>query len=101
MVAAIVLVHARGPPEFTQCNHHRALEHALLLQILDERGEVVARARKHLRAEKGAIPDPLLRDEIASLGMLEEAFHLTLARIQQGSASGTPGPEGSITKIVV
>jgi alkylation response protein AidB-like acyl-CoA dehydrogenase len=32
--------------------------------------------------------------------MLEEAFHLTLARIQQSSASGTPGPEGSITKIV-
>jgi len=32
--------------------------------------------------------------------MLEEAFHLTLARIQQSAASGTPGPEGSITKIV-
>ena len=32
--------------------------------------------------------------------MLEEAFHLTLARIQQGAETGTPGPEGSITKIV-
>ena len=62
--------------------------------------EVVARARKHLGPGEGAIEDPLLRDEIAKLGMREEAFHLTLARIQQGAASGTPGPEGSITKIV-
>ena len=62
--------------------------------------EVVARTRKHLDVADGPIPDPLLRDEVASLGMLEEAFHLTLARIQQSAASGTPGPEGSITKIV-
>ncbi len=62
--------------------------------------EVLARARKHLGAADGAIPDPLLRDELASLGMLEEAFHLTLARIQQSAESGTPGPEGSITKLV-
>jgi alkylation response protein AidB-like acyl-CoA dehydrogenase len=62
--------------------------------------DVVARARRHLRADEGPIPDPLLRDEIASLGMLEEAFHLTLARIQQSAETGAPGPEGSITKIV-
>ena len=62
--------------------------------------EVVARARKHLDIGEGAIDDPLLRDEIAALGMLEEAFHLTLARIEQSAQSGTPGPEGSITKIV-
>ena len=62
--------------------------------------EVVERARKHLGISEGVIGDPLLRDEIAKLGMLEEAFHLTLARIQQGAESGTPGPEGSITKIV-
>lgn len=62
--------------------------------------EVVARARKHMGASEGPLPDALLRDEIASLGMLEEAFHLTLARIQQSAESGTPGPEGSITKIV-
>jgi acyl-CoA dehydrogenase len=62
--------------------------------------EVLSRARKHLGVDQGAIPDALIRDELASLGMLEEAFHLTLARIQQSTASGTPGPEGSITKIV-
>ncbi|MDH3200955.1 MAG: acyl-CoA dehydrogenase family protein [Myxococcales bacterium] len=62
--------------------------------------EVVARARKHLGVGHGPIPDPLLRDEVAGLGMLEEAFHLTLARIEQSSKSGTPGPEGSISKIV-
>ena len=62
--------------------------------------EVVARARKHLGVPDGPIPDPLIRDEVAELGMLEEAFHLTLARAQQIAASGTPGPEGSIFKIV-
>lgn len=62
--------------------------------------EVLSRARKHLGVDEGPIPDALIRDELASLGMLEEAFHLTLARIQQSAASGTPGPEGSITKIV-
>lgn len=62
--------------------------------------EVVARARKHLGSAQGPIPDPLIRDEIAALGMLEEAFHLTLARIQESTDSGMPGPEGSITKIV-
>lgn len=62
--------------------------------------EVVARARKHMRSAEGPIPDALVRDEIAALGMLEEAFHLTLARIQQGAESGRSGPEGSITKIV-
>jgi len=62
--------------------------------------EIVARARKHFRVEHGAIPDSPIRDQIAALGMREEAFHLTLARIQQSAESGTPGPEGSITKIV-
>lgn len=62
--------------------------------------DVVARARKHLGVAKGPLPDPLLRDEIARLGMLEEAFHLTLSRVQQETQSGTPGPEGSISKIV-
>jgi len=62
--------------------------------------EVLARARKHLQLVEGAITDPLLRDEIAALGMREEAFHLTLALIQQRADTGTPGPEGSITKIV-
>lgn len=62
--------------------------------------EVVAKARKHVGLVEGAIADPLLRDEIAALGMREEAFHLTLALIQQRAETGTPGPEGSITKIV-
>lgn len=62
--------------------------------------DVIERARKHLGVAKGPLPDPLLRDEIAALGMLEEAFHLTLARVQQGAETGTPGPEGSISKIV-
>jgi len=62
--------------------------------------EVVARARKHLELEDGPLPDPVLRDEVAALGMREEAFHLTLARVEQRAEAGTPGPEGSISKIV-
>lgn len=62
--------------------------------------ELVARARKHLGPDRGALDDPLIRDEIAALGMREEAFHLVLALIQQRAETGTPGPEGSITKIV-
>ena len=62
--------------------------------------DVLARARKHLQLVEGPITDALLRDEIAALGMREEAFHLTLALIQQRADTGTPGPEGSITKIV-
>jgi alkylation response protein AidB-like acyl-CoA dehydrogenase len=62
--------------------------------------DIVARARKHLGIEAGRFPDPILRDEIARLGMLEEVFHLTLSRVQQSAQSGTPGPEGSISKIV-
>lgn len=62
--------------------------------------EVLGRARRHMDAPEGPLPDPLFRDEVAAMGMREEAFHLTLARIQQSAASGTPGPEGSITKIV-
>ncbi|MEM9731227.1 MAG: acyl-CoA dehydrogenase family protein [Myxococcota bacterium] len=62
--------------------------------------DVIERSRKHLAVGEGPLPDPLLRDEIAGLGMLEEAFHLTLARVQQSAETGTPGPEGSIAKIV-
>ena len=62
--------------------------------------ELVERARKHLDTSTGPIPDPLLRDAIAAVGMDEEALELTISRIRQESESGAPGPESSIIKIV-
>jgi acyl-CoA dehydrogenase len=61
--------------------------------------ELVGKAKKHLAAD-GALPDPILRDRIAKLGMEEVAFQLTLARLAQSAAVGqNPGPESSIMKI--
>ena len=62
--------------------------------------EVVARARKHLSTPKGELPDAVLRDKIASLGMREAAFHWTLDRIAQSASSSSRGLESSILKIV-
>jgi alkylation response protein AidB-like acyl-CoA dehydrogenase len=62
--------------------------------------EIVAKARKHLGAPGGDLPDPLLRDAVAAFSMDEAAFQLTLTRIQQSTLEGkAPGHETSITKI--
>ena len=62
--------------------------------------ELVAKARHHLGAAEGPLPDPLLRDAIAHNGMDEEAFQLTLARLAQTREAGaSPGSESSILKI--
>ncbi len=62
--------------------------------------EVVGFARKHLRALKGPIPDPVIRNRMAALGMTEEAFTLTRTRLAQSAKAGGPGTESSIAKIV-
>jgi alkylation response protein AidB-like acyl-CoA dehydrogenase len=63
--------------------------------------ELVAKARKHLGGDTGVVTDPLVRDALASFGMDEAAFQLTLTRIQQSTLEGKPpGHETSITKIV-
>ena len=63
--------------------------------------ELVAKARKHLHAAEGPLPDPILRDAIARNAMDEAAFNLTLTRVAQSTAAGkTPGSESSISKIV-
>ncbi len=62
--------------------------------------ELVERARRHLGASTGAIPDAILRDAVASVGMDEEALQLTMSRIRQEAEGGEPGPESSIIKLV-
>ena len=62
--------------------------------------EVVARVHKHACIKDGVVANPLLRDEIARLGMLEEAFHFMLLRMTADEQDGQPGPEGSIAKVV-
>ena len=61
--------------------------------------ELVAKARKHLGADEGPIPDALLRDRVARVSMEEAAFQLTLDRLAQQRAAGGPGTESSIMKI--
>ena len=81
--------------------HERSsIGHSIARQRGSAQRELVLRARKHLNVPTGTLPDPLLRDEVAELGMREEALHLTLARIRQNAESGSPGHEGSIAKIV-
>jgi len=62
--------------------------------------EVVGLARKHFGVAEGPIPDAVLRDRMAALGMTEEAFQLTRDRLAQASKAGAPGTESSIAKIV-
>jgi alkylation response protein AidB-like acyl-CoA dehydrogenase len=62
--------------------------------------ELVERAERHLSWTDGRVDDAVLRESIAELGMLEEAFQLTLDRVAQKAQSGNPGSESSILKVV-
>jgi acyl-CoA dehydrogenase len=58
-------------------------------------------AKAILAHERSSIGRSIARQPgSAQREVVARTFHLTLARIQQSAASGTPGPEGSITKIV-
>ena len=56
---------------------------------------------RRTRQEDGVIADPIIRDEIARFGILNECLDMTRQRIQQAQEAGAkPGPEASIMKIV-
>ena len=70
-------------------------------QMAGAEAELVAWARKHLRAPIGPLPEPALRHEVAANSMAEHAFRLTVERVRQGQEAGqAPGPESSILKLV-
>jgi alkylation response protein AidB-like acyl-CoA dehydrogenase len=70
-------------------------------QMAGAEAELVAWARKHLRAPPGPLPEPALRHDVAANSMSEHAFRLTIERVRQGREAGqAPGPESSILKLV-
>ncbi len=70
-------------------------------QMAGAEAELVTWARKHLRAQSGALSEPALRADIAENSMAEHAFRLTIERVRQGREAGqAPGPESSIIKLV-
>ena len=66
----------------------------------EDRGGGVIRHAVRLYHERGE-GDPVLRDRAARLWIEAEIVRLTTLRAQAQRQSGTPGPEGSILKLVV
>jgi len=61
---------------------------------------VVDVARRHLAAEEGPLPDPILRDRLAQLLLDQACFELTMQRSRDGARAGhRPGPETSFFKV--
>jgi alkylation response protein AidB-like acyl-CoA dehydrogenase len=57
-------------------------------------------ARGYLGSEGGALPDPVLRDQIAQNEMDTRAFMLTVQRSRDAAKAGhQPGPESSLFKV--
>ncbi len=57
-------------------------------------------ARRYLGADGGALPDPVLRDQIAQNEMDTRAFLLTVQRSRDAAKAGhQPGPESSLFKV--
>jgi alkylation response protein AidB-like acyl-CoA dehydrogenase len=57
-------------------------------------------ARRYLGADGGALPDPVLRDQIAQNEMDTRAFTLTVQRSRDAAKAGhQPGPESSLFKV--
>ncbi len=57
-------------------------------------------AREYLEDDRGALGDPVLRDEIARCELDERAFHLTVQRARDAAKAGhQPGPESSLFKV--
>jgi len=64
-------------------------------------GSVLANlAREYLDGDGGALPDPVLRDEIAACEMDDRAFQLTIQRSRDAARAGhQPGAESSLFKV--
>jgi alkylation response protein AidB-like acyl-CoA dehydrogenase len=60
----------------------------------------IGNAVKIWQDKHGANGDPVLRDRLMTLWVAAEAARLTNARAAQNRQRGTPGPEGSIGKIM-
>lgn len=73
---------------------------AITGQMASAESLLVDRVHQH-RGESGRISDPILRDELARFGILNECLDMTRQRIQQATEAGqAPGTESSIMKVV-
>lgn len=73
---------------------------AITGQMASAEHRLVERARQ-AQMQDGPLLDPLLRDEIARFGILNECLDMTRQRIQQANEAGqAPGAESSIMKVV-
>jgi alkylation response protein AidB-like acyl-CoA dehydrogenase len=63
-------------------------------------GSALANLAREYLGDGGALPDAVLRDEIARCEMDERAFALTVQRSRDAARAGhQPGPESSIFKV--
>lgn len=68
--------------------------------VLGGQHELVAAARAAVGPREGRLADPLLRDRIAQCAMDEQAFLLTIQRVEASARAGQPpGAESSILKL--
>jgi alkylation response protein AidB-like acyl-CoA dehydrogenase len=81
--------------------HERTMVGEIFAQSIGGGEELMSGlARTHVGPTEGPLNDPLIRDQIAQNAMDEQAFMLTVKRIQDRSKAGQrPGTESSILKV--
>lgn len=73
---------------------------AITGQMASAEAQLVNRARR-THGDEGQLSDPLLRDDLARFGILNECLDMTRQRVQQATEAGkAPGSESSIMKVV-
>ncbi|HXY94974.1 MAG TPA: acyl-CoA dehydrogenase family protein [Acidimicrobiia bacterium] len=70
-------------------------------KLSGEEGGVVRHALRLWRARDAEARDPVLRDRLVRLYVESEVVRLTMLRAEQQRAGGTPGPEGSLGRLMV
>jgi alkylation response protein AidB-like acyl-CoA dehydrogenase len=70
-------------------------------KLTGQEGGVVRHAVRLWQQRPSRDRDPVLRDRLADLYIESEVVRLTMLRAEQQRAGGTPGPEGSLGRLMV
>jgi alkylation response protein AidB-like acyl-CoA dehydrogenase len=70
-------------------------------KLTGHEGGVVRHAMRLWRERAPVERDPVLRDRLADLYIESEVLRLTMLRAEQRRSGGTPGPEGSLGRLMV
>jgi alkylation response protein AidB-like acyl-CoA dehydrogenase len=70
-------------------------------KLTGQEGGVVRHAMRLWRERAPVERDPVLRDRLTHLYIESEVLRLTMLRAEQGRSGGTPGPEGSLGRLMV